>query len=173
MPRKKPQSHTPIKPDAYLSFVQSIKLQGVGLDNASVDINRIALAQAVAAKHNILINMDANFTVLNRADDSFITSARFDITEHVEGSNEKLVRISCSFSALFNLSTKARADFTDRFARSEAKLVFWPYLRHFVADISYRMSITPILIPLTSETNGDDRTEEKESGMGKHPRRKQ
>jgi preprotein translocase subunit SecB len=80
-----------------------------------------------------------------------IAGANFNLSQaHTDNPEKVLMKIECSFSALFELQGPGTTEAAERFANTEAKLVFWPYLRHFVSDISYRMAVAPILLPLTT-----------------------
>jgi preprotein translocase subunit SecB len=137
--------------DKYLSFLKSISLQGIGLDSASVNIDRIELTAANEAKQAAELTLDANFQILASTDTMLVAGANFKLSQaHTDNPEKVLMQIECSFSALFALHEPATAEATERFANAEAKLVFWPYLRHFVSDVSYRMAVAPILLPLTT-----------------------
>jgi preprotein translocase subunit SecB len=109
------------------------------------------LAEALAANDASAIKLDANFGIVAHTKDRLISEATFKLIQ-VRKSDEdsRLISIECSFSASFFLGSPADEQVVTRFANREAKLVFWPYLRHFIADMSYRMAINHILVPLTT-----------------------
>ncbi len=138
-------------PDKYLEFLQQISLQGIGLENANVNVDRAALAEAAASKKAGEIAVDADFKVVSNRPDALVVAAGFILKQMLEGDSEKvLLLIECSFSALFGVGVPIDDESAGRFANNEAKLIFWPYLRHFVSDTSYRMAITPVLLPLVT-----------------------
>jgi preprotein translocase subunit SecB len=69
----------------------------------------------------------------------------------VGNSASEVVNISCKYSAQFSLENETDQACIKRFSENEVQLVFWPYLRHFVSDCTYRMGIYPLVLPLTSE----------------------
>jgi hypothetical protein len=151
MTSKKVPLNSLTKPDKYVRFVSGLKLMGIGLDSASVSVDRANLVHRTAGKPSATLNFDGEFATIEIGDDVLRTEGKFSLRSVEEGTEKELVKISCAFSAMFKSDVKPTTELADRFANSESKLVFWPYLRHFVADTSYRMAITPILLPLTSE----------------------
>jgi len=136
-------------PDQYLDFIGAMVLQGVGLDNAKVNIDRGELAQATLDDAVSQLSLDTEFGVILNTNEQLIVGAKLKINQSKKNDlSNQLLNIECSFSALFQLGFPGNSVFANRFANTEAKLIFWPYFRHFIADTSYRMAITPILVPL-------------------------
>lgn len=146
--KNEPQRAAPTH-EKYLSFLQKVALQGVGLDSATAKVDRTALAEAVASNEAGELSLDASFGVVLNAPDRLVTGGTFRVKQlPKKGLEVSLLQIECTFSAMFQLGEPVDQATAERFANAEAKLVFWPYLRHFIADTSYRMAITPILLPL-------------------------
>jgi hypothetical protein len=138
-------------PDQYLAFIKHVRLQGLGLDSSSASVDRGALSEAIDANDASPLNIDAIFGILAHTENELVAEAKFKLSQVRKSSaSSQLLTIECSFSALFQLGSPASEDVVTRFANTEAKLVFWPYLRHFMSDMSHRMAINHILIPLTT-----------------------
>lgn len=150
MTTKKKKSNAAPTPDEYLAFVQSAALQGIGLDSAALTVDRNALAEAASHHESLPVSINGQFKIISSHKDKLIVGAEFHLEQSVQSGDalQVLVSINCAFSALFNLGKPSRKDAAMRFAENEAKLIFWPYLRHFIADTTYRMAINPILVPL-------------------------
>ena len=151
--KRKKNTEAVLTPDPYLGFLQSMALQGVGLDSTSATVDRTALAEAISANEAGELALDANFGVLLNSAEFLVTVGAFKLTQlHRKDSEKPLLMLECSFSAMFQHSQPVDSATAERFANTEAKLIFWPYLRHFVADTTYRMAITPVLLPLITST---------------------
>jgi hypothetical protein len=143
-------------PDFYLTFLQQAALQGIGLDKAVIKVDRHAMAEVATAGGHLPLGLTANFSVISHTAERLVIGADFRVNQfhkNPKGAEKSLLDIECSFSALFHLRVECDKAVADRFASSEAKLIFWPYLRHFISDTTYRMSVTPILVPLMTATN--------------------
>jgi preprotein translocase subunit SecB len=89
--------------------------------------------------------------VLFHDDDYFVVGFDFELIQRPINSDVKIVTINATFSGRFDLTAKASEEYIRAFANLEARLIFFPYVRHFVSDLTYRMSIDPIVLPMTSE----------------------
>lgn len=134
-----------------IAFIKSIKFAGIGLDRSTVSVDRELLARAREDDLPLEIEVTINQSVLSHVSDHFVIGANFDLAQRSKGSDKKIVSIAATFSAKFNLTKAADEELVRAFAALEARLIFFPYLRHFVSDISYRMSIDTIVLPMTSE----------------------
>jgi hypothetical protein len=153
--KKKSTTKNPPTPKKYSDFIGKISLQGVGLDSATVKVDRNSLAKPLPTGETLAVSLDASFGILDLNEERLVASATFKLSQASKEISDPILLIECSFSALFQLGIPTDQESAHRFANSEAKLVFWPYLRHFIADTSYRMAINPILLPLIT-TSGVD-----------------
>jgi hypothetical protein len=138
------------KPDQYLGFIKTVHLSGLGIDEANFKIDRDAWASFAPKTGKTAAEISGRHEVVNRRSKSFVVLAHYRVSIKAESGLE-LAELSCTYSALFSLDKQAEPEFVARFANDEARLVFWPYLRHFISDSTYRMSITPLQLPLTTE----------------------
>jgi preprotein translocase subunit SecB len=157
----KKRSKVEATPTKYLTFLEGLVLEGIGLDSSSCSIDRVEYAAADQAANISQLTLDANFEILLNDPEALVVGANFSLKQSRTNDTEKnLLDIACSFSALFKVSNVVSDADASRFANTEAKLVFWPYLRHFVADTSYRMSINPILVPIMTSGKAGATTSE-------------
>lgn len=150
MPQKTVK-HSPM-PDKYVDFLEHVSLEGVGLDDATMKVDRVALKHASSNNELEGVTLEAGFRVVALNERVLVTAGMFTLQQRSKQNEQPLLHIECTFSALFDLTKPIDRVTADRFASSEARLVFWPYLRHFIADSSYRMAINPILVPLMKNT---------------------
>lgn len=134
-----------------IAFIKSLKLLGIGIDHCEASIDRDLLAEAKAEKLELETDLAVDYSVITHEQDSFVIGASFRLSQKSKSSAKEIVLISTTFSAKFGLSQPANEELVKAFAHLEAKLIFFPYLRHFVSDMSYRMAIDVILLPMTSE----------------------
>jgi preprotein translocase subunit SecB len=137
----------------YIKFLRSIKLDALGLDKSQVYIDREKLSDALgnSEQEPLGISLRAGHKLISKTASNFIIQANYKLQLTATLDSIEVGEISCVFSASFLSEASCSSECYSRFARIEARLVFWPYIRHFINDITYRMSIPPILLPLTSE----------------------
>lgn len=155
MPAKKrlspPKAAMDLQTHPRIDFIRSVKFGGLGLDRCDARVDRVALSVVREGGLDVENNVSIKQYVLAHGEDFFVVAADFELVQQPLDSDQKIVSIAATFSAKFDLTTKANEELIRSFANLEARLVFFPYLRHFVSDMSYRMSIDPIVLPLTSE----------------------
>lgn len=137
-----------------LAFVRSVHLAGLGLDKLSASVDRVHLASARARGEDLSVSVAILQRVVDLQDDSFVVGASVTLLSGEGEDGDSAVRIEASFSAKFDTSKKADPAAAANFANLEARLVFFPYIRQFVSDLTYRMSIDPIVLPLSSQLEG-------------------
>jgi preprotein translocase subunit SecB len=140
---KKPSTAVP----GYQVFIASLDLYTVALAEASCKIDRDEYWQ----KENEYSN---NYKVATKPlviEDKFF-NVRSTLTLGVMGDKSKstVVRIVASYDLAFRSSTTSK-EFVERFCESDVLLIVMPYFREFVTDITARMHIPPIILPLSTK----------------------
>ena len=152
----------------YKRFLSHINLYALGLDSVSADIKREAYTIAHAdASSEISRLIESSFELIEFSREHFDVQAKFNLRVRLRNASktslpppvpvvaeakkdEDLLCIQTSFTAHFHCRKSiAGESHAERFANSEARLVFWPYFRQAVSDLTSRMSIRPITVPLS------------------------
>lgn len=150
MPKTRSRTARTRADDRYLDFIKTVHLAGTGMDKSSFDIDREQFAIDASESGTAAAEIAVRHQIAKQDARSFVVLGHYDV--RMKGkSGAQVGQISCTLSALFSLDAEAEQVFLQRFADNEVRLVFWPSLRHYVADCTYRMGITPMLLPLTSE----------------------
>ncbi|MGB7589796.1 MAG: hypothetical protein WCD04_06215 [Terriglobia bacterium] len=135
---------TILKTDRYTDFVQSLDLIIIALRSSSARIRReeyfeddkcdlsVAVALKPAGFSRDHIDLQAKATVK-------LTSKRSGC----------LFELSVTYELHFHTKHPPDAKLVRRFADSDAHVVLWPYLREYVSDVSARMYVPPIILPLS------------------------
>ena len=149
MPKPKSKS-LPTEINEYLEFIRTVHLKGLGMDEANFKIDRVQYSSEFPSPDKVKAELSGHHEIYDQDAGSFIVRGHFKVV--VKGnSGSEVVNISCTIGASFALDKEAKKKSLDRFMQNEARLIFWPYLRHFIADSTYRMAIYPLVLPLTSE----------------------
>ncbi len=149
MPRAK-NKLIPTKTDQYLEFIRTVHLKGVGIDEANFKIDRAQYSSEFPSPATVKAELSGHHEIYDQDASSFIVRGHYKVVVRASSGSE-VVNISCTIGAFFDLDKEAKKASLERFIQHEARLVFWPYLRHFIADSTYRMAIFPLVLPLTSE----------------------
>ena len=121
--RKKQSS----KPNEYATFVSKLRIKGVGLDSASVNLDRELFSAASAEETTLSLHVSEE---LRSFEDGLISILmKCEISHRSEDESGKLMSIHCTFSSLYEYEGEVTHDFCQRFAFNESRMIVWPYLR--------------------------------------------
>jgi preprotein translocase subunit SecB len=133
----------------YKTFLDNVELYALGLDKLTASLERAEYFETLADKpEDVIREIKSNLFVSEFDEDHFDVTGVFSLALKLADGTPPLF-IECVFSAHFHprKGTFRRKD-AEQFAQTEARLVFWPYFRQTVADITARMHVRPITIPL-------------------------
>jgi len=138
----------------YATFLATVQPAIIGLDSCSATLSRNKFfARQSRADELRLFRIDLKTASVE--DDHFDIVASFavhvrSIDDQGEPGDDDLVRIEGEFYAHFHADSKEVIDaaLVKRFASAEARILFMPYVRQLVTDLTARMSIPPLMIPI-------------------------
>ncbi len=93
--------------------------------------------------------IDASYKPTHIKGSHFDVIGSFEIKLQSKSNNIGFLNITCQYTGYFHHQKQVIKADAERFANSEAKVILWPYFRQLVADLSARMHIPPVIIPLT------------------------
>jgi hypothetical protein len=131
----------------YTAFIGSLSLHTINLKETSCEIDRDAFWKG--EDRSIAYKFTAE-PIGTAKEEYFDARARLEVTVAGDKSKSNMVKIA----ATFDLHVHAKAtpkEYVKKFCDSEIRLIVWPYFREFVMDISGRMYIPPIILPLSDK----------------------
>jgi len=94
-----------------------------------------------------LVNtLNANYRVGDIGDDYFDVIGELSVTAGDEG--KPALTIECTFEAHFHGLKEDERDLAQQFAQVEARLFLWPYFREFTSNMTTKMGLPPLILPL-------------------------
>jgi hypothetical protein len=136
---------------AYLQFVDTVRPVALYLKSSHASLDRAAFwrvsddgADGQSAVNRITVTCSLADAALSEFD---VTATAIFALDDEAG--RPLLRVESEFDLHFESPQPLRSDFAERFAQVEARLVIWPYFREFISNMTARMGIPPVAIPLT------------------------
>jgi len=131
---------------SYEDFLRSLQLNVISLKEASCRIDRIAYWKHKGRQLSYKMTAE-----VGEIDDGFFdVQAKLDVTMSSSKPEEQIIRISATFDLHFHAEAIPKS-LVDKFCKSEVRLIVWPYFREYVSDVSSRMYIPPVILPLSNE----------------------
>ncbi|HEY7160251.1 MAG TPA: hypothetical protein VH815_03285 [Acidobacteriota bacterium] len=148
---KKSHTRTNKKVD-YQNFLKHLSLVDLGLiESSSKFLPDDYMKLRSEKSERATISIGAEYDLKEAKERYFEVVAKFKL--NIVGTKTKThpVSIECSFLAHFHTKESVVKDLAERFTNIDFKIIAWPYFRQFIHDVTARMSIPPLLIPLSLE----------------------
>ncbi|MFP5234830.1 MAG: hypothetical protein ACLGSD_02935 [Acidobacteriota bacterium] len=133
----------------YSEFLKGVKLFIVALDSVSSSIDREEYWACNERKDGMVRLIETSYRATNIKGHHFDVIGRLEISILSKADNSEVLKIACQYSSHFHSGARVDKGVADRFAKGEAKIILWPYFRQLVTDLSARMFIPPIIIPIS------------------------
>jgi hypothetical protein len=150
--RSKVRKNLPTKNDSeqYAKFLREIRLVGLAMENCSSIIRREEYFAAITKK-TMDRSISSEYQLHEVQKEFFNVRSRFTLDVKHKVKSLQVLTVKCTFIAHFHsLHGQIPRRFVERFSQSELRLIMWPYFREFVSDMSSKMAIPPLLIPLAT-----------------------
>src|SRR5579864_7683878 len=139
----------PAEDKGYLAFLQGLELVSLALKSCSANINSDDFFRAWQKEKHLTRKYHAQYALTEQAKKYFDCEGQIDVAV-ADSKDQQLLTVQC----VYLVHMHAKDDFSkvhaERFVQSELKLIVVPYARQLVTDLTARMSVPPIVIPLTT-----------------------
>jgi hypothetical protein len=135
----------------YASFLDSLELIAIAAKSCSCHLDRYGYMQFRKTVKRPVRILNEEPKVSNLRDDHFDAEIRYILKLAAEGERtiEKSLSLECVFEAHFHTgSSPSDRVYAEQFAQSELRFILRPFARQFIADMTARMGIGPIFLPL-------------------------
>jgi preprotein translocase subunit SecB len=131
----------------YQAFIASLELYTIGLKESSCKIDRDEYWKK-DEEHLNSYKLTSKLSSIEQKHFDVRSTFTLEITD--EKSKTALVRVVATFDLHFHASPITR-EFVEQFCDSEIRLIVMPFFREFVADVTARMHIPPVILPLATK----------------------
>jgi preprotein translocase subunit SecB len=100
-------------------------------------------------------HVSATAKLEDHGDFYFDGSVMYELLVRDKKSGLEPLKLECTYEAHFHGPKSIPRDEANRFLQKYFKIISWPYFRQFVSDMTARMSIAPLILPLFPEGKED------------------
>lgn len=131
----------------YIEIIGKLKLNGLYLRSSNCNIDRDLLFKEKESGHIISIKDEAEMKT--KEDDSvdILQTYCLEIQSREKKANP-IGRIECTFCLNYSPAGCFSPEFFEEFKKANLHINTWPFLREFVFNMTARMNIPPITLPL-------------------------
>jgi len=139
-------SNTPDR--SYEAFLQTVRPIALGLVECVSKLDRATYAGFQGAKDDSVRILSSEYELTELGKGCFDAAGTFTLAVAQTAKSEPALKVQCKFEAHFHCKAPLEKKLAERFVASELRLVLWPYFRELVSNITAKMAIQPITIPL-------------------------
>lgn len=131
-----------LSPKDYREILTNVQLELIRLESCSSKIKR----EKFGGEMKNILKDKITYELTNENEVFF--AHQYDLIFTQTNQKDFALKISCTYSAKFSSTVPFSEEFLDIFSNINIHLNTWPYFREFVQNITQRMSIPPLTLPL-------------------------
>jgi hypothetical protein len=138
----KTSSSPKISPDDYKKVLKGIQLKEIILEECSARIRKIV------GPSSLQISVKDKIKYKLISGNGAHVSHSYNMVGTSDSEKDYTFKISCTFRLEYYSDIPLSKEFMDIFSNKNITLNSWPYFREFAQNITQRMNIPPVVLPL-------------------------
>jgi len=131
------------------AFDQKVVLIGMGVKTCTSRLDRSAYFQIRRMRpKDERRSISLNIYLEKHTDVAFDGVVEYTLAIEDKANKKTPVNIDCAYQAHFHAPKGFRREDAEAFVREYLAIITWPYFREFVSDMSAKMVIGPLTLPL-------------------------
>lgn len=148
MSKQKKQQKSPVlSPVEYKDLLSKIELSEVSLISSSTSINLTKMVPESSSLGPPQISITDDIK-RSKKKDQFQINANWHLTAKFEKDDKNFMDITASFNVLLLCKSFLPNNFWKIYNKSTLPLIVYPYFREFVQNMTARMNIPPLTLPI-------------------------
>jgi preprotein translocase subunit SecB len=131
-----------IAPELYRKILKGLDLKNLYLTSCAYNIER----KNIGSEATIKINDEASFSKSEKRDIEIIQN--YSLSASDQSTKKKFLSIKCEYCFIYSSREDFTEDFFDIFKKANLPINSWPFFRELVHNITSRMYIPPLVLPL-------------------------
>jgi preprotein translocase subunit SecB len=133
-----------IDPKDYANIIEGIDLREIYLASSQVNVSRDKILEG--KELSVQLKDTASFT---QEEDRAVVTQKYQLLLFTpENEKDHVLKITCVFLLTFVTKTPFTKEFFSVFKELTLPLNSWPFFREFVQNMTQRMSMPPLTLPL-------------------------
>jgi hypothetical protein len=138
------------------SFEDQIELFAMGIQSCSCKLDRPKYMRMRNREGDSEVrHVSAKARLEDHGEFYFDGSVMYELLVQDKKNGVNPLKLECTFEAHFHGPKSIAPNEASRFLQRYFKIISWPYFRQFVSDMTARMSIAPLVLPLLPQGKAD------------------
>lgn len=140
----KKESKTPpkISPELYRALLGGVQIEEIGLTSCSAKFRRDKLGELLK------ISTKNSVRLLDRKERLFYLEHSYELVASSGPRKDFALKIECAYNLSYRADKELPEEFFQIFMKRNVPVNTWPYFREFVHNITIRMGLPPLTLPL-------------------------
>lgn len=131
-----------ISPDDYRNILKGVQLNVIALEECSVRMRK----SNIQPKLLISVNDKTKYELPTK-NDAYVAHT-YNLIGTSGSVKDYALKMSCTFRLEYSSEVALTAEFMEVFLKTNIAWNSWPYFREFVQNMTQRMNIPPLVVPL-------------------------
>ena len=136
-----------ISKEKYIEIIEKIKLNGMYLKSCSCVIDRDHIFKEKAVGHIIRLQDEPSMVIKDDETVDILHKYSLEILSK-EKDEKSLGKIECTFCLNYSPASCFSLEFFEEYKKANLHINTWPFFREFVFNMTARMNVPPITLPL-------------------------
>ncbi len=145
--KEEKQKEPSLSPKDYKALLSKIEL----LDISQINSSSILIWEKVFLENNSDKTSKINITdsySFRTENDFYLATAKWELKTNFEKEEDSFLEIKAVYNVILSKSSEVPKEFWSIYKKATLPLLVYPYFREFVQNISSRMNIPPLTLPL-------------------------
>jgi len=130
----------------YQEALGGVQLEGLVLDECSAELRREKLLTSTSRSLTLAVSDEPR--VQAKSDHGFIIEQKYKLVAKPSNERAYALRLTCKFVLTYSSDGEVSDQFLEIFTSNNVSLNSWPYFRELVQNLTQRMGMPPLTVPL-------------------------
>jgi hypothetical protein len=140
--KEKESSAGEISPGDYRHILEGVELLAITLEECFGKVRRDRVRPSLSA------SVTGHITYKLPSENQAEVQNKYELVAGSESDEDFVLKITCEFSLIYSSKLPLTEDFMQEFTKRNVSLNTWPYFRELVQNMTQRMNVAPLVLPL-------------------------
>ena len=146
----KRRTSSSLTPSRYETFLRSVQLVAMGLARSSSRLDRAEYVRLQREAEGGNLKFKTDYRLEEVGPQYFEVRGVFALLVEDPKTRKSALEIEVEYAAHLHAHPPIDRKLVEQFTRSDLRLILWPFFREYVFDVTGKMAIRPITVPIST-----------------------